>query len=55
MENPDKVNDALEYIEGQLEDGYIDLGFHDELELQIVKEAIKLYKSKNGFGGESNK
>ena len=36
--------EALKYIESQLEDGYIDLGLHDEDELEIVKEAIQMLK-----------
>ena len=35
---------GLGYIEAQLEDGYIDLGLSDEEELEIVREAIELYK-----------
>lgn len=36
--------DAIDYIEGQLKNGYIDLGMNDEYELEIVKEAINLLK-----------
>jgi hypothetical protein len=36
--------DALKYIEGQLEYGYIDLGMNDQDELEIIKEAINLLK-----------
>lgn len=45
--------DAFEYIEGQLEDGYIDLGSYDQDELKIVKEAIQMLKTVdklNSFG-----
>ena len=35
---------AIKYIEVQLEDGYLDLGLHDQDELEIVKEAIKMLK-----------
>lgn len=31
---------AIECIDYQLEDGYIDLGCHDQDELEVVKEAI---------------
>ncbi len=37
--------DAIEYIIGQLDNGYIDLGAHDEYELEIVKEAMDLLKA----------
>lgn len=37
--------EAFRYIEAQLEDGYIDLGLHDEDELEIVKEAIQTLKT----------
>ena len=37
--------EAIEYIEGQLENGYVDLGLHDKDELKIVKEAINLLKA----------
>lgn len=41
--------DALQYIESQLEDGYIDLGINDEDELEIIKEAINLLKTVDKF------
>ena len=31
---------AIEYIKGQLEDGYVDIGCHDVDELEIIKEAM---------------
>lgn len=37
--------EAIEYIEAQLENGYIDLGAHDQDELEIVKEAINTLKT----------
>ncbi len=33
--------DAIEYIQGQLESGYLDLGFHDGNELDIIKTAME--------------
>ena len=36
--------EAIEYIEGQLTYGYIDLGFHDQDELSIIEEALELLK-----------
>ncbi len=42
-------NEAIEYIEGQLNNGYIDLGFHDQDELAIVQEAINLLKTIDKF------
>ena len=41
--------EAFKYIEAQLNDGYIDLGLHDDNELVIVKEAINLLKSLDKF------
>ena len=41
--------EAFEYIEGQLENGYIDLGFYDQNELEIVKEAIQTLKMVDEF------
>ena len=38
--------DAVEYIMGQLDYDYIDLGIHDKDELEIVKEAMALLKHK---------
>lgn len=29
--------DAIKYIEAQLEDGYLDLGSHDQDELEVIK------------------
>lgn len=39
-----KRKEAFEYIEAQLDNGYIDLGFHDQDELEIIKEAIQTLK-----------
>lgn len=36
--------EAIEYIDAQLESGYIDLGSHDQDELEIVEEAMDLLK-----------
>lgn len=41
--------EALRYIEAQLENGYIDLGFHDQDELEIIKEAIQTLKMVDEF------
>ena len=41
--------EAIDYINGQLEYGYIDLGAHDNNELEIIKEAIQLLKIIDGF------
>ena len=49
MIDKDKVIEALEYIDVQLEYGYIDLGLNDEEELNIVNQAIKEYKTNHGF------
>ena len=38
--------DAIEYIMGQLDYDYIDLGIHDKDELEIVKEAMALLRHK---------
>lgn len=35
--------DAIDYIMAQLEDGYIDLGCHDEDELEVVCQAMYMY------------
>lgn len=40
MDKKDK-QETLRYIYSQLEYGYIDLGSHDENELEIIKEALK--------------
>lgn len=41
--------EAFECIEAQLNDGYIDLGLHDDNELVIIKEAINLLKNLDKF------
>lgn len=41
--------EAFEYIEGQLRNGYLDLGFHDKNEIEIVKEAIDVLKMVDKF------
>lgn len=41
--------EAVKYIEAQLEDGYIDLGLHDEKELKVIREAMELYKNQYIF------
>ena len=43
-----KYAEPLRIIKSQLEDGYIDLGLHDEDELNIIREAIKLYEKEMG-------
>lgn len=37
--------EALEYVEGQIEDGYVDLGCHDEECIEVIKKALDLYKN----------
>ena len=44
MTEQDK-NGAVRYIEAQLEYGYIDLGAHDEDEIEIVREAMAMWKA----------
>lgn len=39
-----EFQNAIEYIEGQLENGYLDLGIHDYDEIEIVKAAIEEYR-----------
>lgn len=41
--------EAFKRIEAQLEGGYVDLGFHDQDELEIVKEAIQTLKMVDEF------
>ena len=36
--------ECIKHIEAQLESGYLDLGAHDEDEIEIVKEAMALLK-----------
>jgi len=38
--NTEDRNEAIKYINAQLEDGYIDLGLHDQDELNIIEEAM---------------
>lgn len=33
-------NESIEYIKGQLDNGYVDVGAHDENEILVIKEAI---------------
>lgn len=35
--------EAIDYINAQLEDGYIDLGQHDENEMEIIRQAMIVY------------
>lgn len=39
-----KKKEAIDNIKSQLEDGYIDLGLHDENELAIIRQAINTYE-----------
>lgn len=39
-----RKKEAIKYIMSSLEDGYLDLGFHDQDELEIVREAMELLK-----------
>lgn len=34
--------EAIDYIMSCLEDGYLDLGLHDQNELEVVKEAMDM-------------
>ena len=44
---PNDIEGALDNIESQLEGGYLDLVEDwDKTEMDIVKEAVKLYKEK---------
>ena len=44
---PNDIEDALDNIESQLGGGYLDLAEDwDKTEMNIIKEAIKLYKEK---------
>ena len=36
--------EAIRYIMSQLEDGYIDLGLHDQNELVVIKEAMDMLR-----------
>ena len=36
-------SEAIDYIMSQLEYGYIDLGCHDERELEIIRQAMTTY------------
>lgn len=36
--------EAIKYIEAQLEDGYLDLGLHEQDELEIIKEAMNMLR-----------
>ena len=37
--------EAIEFIEGQLKNGYVDLSSYDEDSLEIIKEAIDILKT----------
>lgn len=41
--------EAIKYIESQLEYGYIDLGINEQDELEIIKEAISVLKMVDKF------
>lgn len=41
--------EAIKYIESQLEYGYIDLGINEQDELKIVQEAISILKIVDKF------
>ena len=36
--------DAIEYIKNQLEYGYVDLGYRDENEIEVIRQAITMYE-----------
>ena len=42
--NEQRREEAIKYIMSQLEDGYIDLGLHDQDELEIIKEAMNMLR-----------
>lgn len=41
----EQQKEAIKYIESQLEYGYVDLGGHETCELEIIKEAINIWKT----------
>lgn len=49
VKDREKIVEALKYIEGQLEDGYIDLGLHDNDELELIEQAINEFKVNHGI------
>lgn len=49
LENKEEIIESLLYIEGQLNNGYIDLGLYDDNELKIIEQAIKEYRTNHGI------
>ena len=43
MMTQNEKKEAIDYIMAQLEDGYVDLGCHDENELEVTRQAMNLY------------
>lgn len=44
MMTQNEKREAINNIKSQLEDGYIDIGLHDENELAIIRQAINMYE-----------
>ena len=42
-----KKREAIEYILGQLENGYVDLCSYDQDSLEVIKEAISMLQAKD--------
>jgi hypothetical protein len=45
MTEEDRIME-VEWIDNQLKDDYLDIGFHDYMALDVVREAVGLYKEK---------
>ena len=43
MMTQNEKKEAIDYIKAQLDGGYIDLGLHDENELEVIRQAIATY------------
>lgn len=45
---------AIEHINNQLKSGYIDLGAHDQDEIEVIKEAMQVLEFVDAFNNIPN-
>ena len=50
----ERRKDAIEHINAQLNHGYIDLGAHDEDEIEVLKEAMQVLKFVDAYNNIPN-
>ena len=46
--------EALDFVQNQIKNGYINLTFYDVAEIEMVERAIEEYRENHGLGDHTN-